>query len=647
MSRARARLGDHLATVDAARFSGRHRLLRWVDELLAGTGTTRVALVHGPGGIGKSALLREVGRRAMASGRVVWSLDARALEPVPGELERALAGAADHPGAVVLVDSFERAPALGALLRERVLPGLADDAVVVVAGREAASPDWFRDGWEHVCADVPLPPLPPDEARELLAACGVTDESVVDPLVDWASGSPLALTLAASGNERTSSPVDLAGVDLTRMIVRRLAGDELRAIDADVLEVAAIARAVDTRLLAAVLPGRPTRAASESLRSSSVAELVGARVTLHDLVRTALRDDLRRRAPERYGDLRCRIADHLYLRATGGEPRLLSDLIELIDDPAVRWGIGGNAGDTCRVDAWRSDEVDDIVGAYNAHKVDPGWWDDLATLVDAAPEMGVVARDLDGSPLGFCVATTAARAPAAAETDPIVAPLLADARARGGQRTMIFRETFGLPGPAGDAAIGVLNLSAVLRSGLANVERSYIIDSATDENGSSLGFMAAVGAVRETRLDARVGGRHFACWVLDHGPGGMLGQVRDVIRAEAGAATPDADRRRDEDLHRSALDAVRAAARPAALARTPFTRDEVDAAVAAAFGDGGGDDELLRRVVELADLDAEVSHDQAMARLAVSRATYYRYLRQARARVAAALVDQAGPRLQT
>jgi hypothetical protein len=126
----------------------------------------------------------------------------------------------------------------------------------------------------------------------------------------------------------------------------------------------------------------------------------------------------------------------------------------------------------------------------------------------------------------------------------------------------------------------------------------------------------------------------------------MLGQVRDVIRAEAGAAAPDAERRRDEDLHRVALEAVRAAARPAVLARTPFTRAEIDAAVGAAFG-SSGDDALLRRVVELADLDADVSHDQAMERLAVSRATYYRHLRQARARLAATLVDRAGPRLQT
>jgi hypothetical protein len=442
---------------------------------------------------------------------------------------------------------------------------------------------------------------------------------------------------------RPNDQVDLAGVDLNRMIVRRLAGDELSEIDADVVEVAAVARAVDARLLAAVLPGRPTRAANETLRASSVAELVGARVTLHDLVRTALRDDLRRRDARRYGELRCRIADHLYVRATAGEPRLLSDLIELIDDRDVRWGIGGNAGNTCRVDLWRPDEVRDLVAAYLEHKVDRGWWDDLAPLVSAAPELGLVARDLDGVPLGFCVASGAAHPPPAAEADPIVAPLLAHARAQvgGADRTMIFRETFGMPGVTADGAIGVLNLSAVLRSGLPNVERSYIIDSSLDNapGGASVDFFVAVGAVRLAELDAVVDGRLFACWVIDHGPGGMLGQVRDVVRAEAGQGAPDLERRRAEDLERAALDALRA--RNGGRG-TLFPPEAVDAAVAAAFGPGA-EDQLLRRVVELADRDPTVNHEAAMERLAVSRATYFRYLRRARQRVARTLVESLPP----
>jgi hypothetical protein len=653
MASGRQRLGDHLASLDAARFTGRDRVLAWIEGLLTSPDApTRVVLVHGPGGIGKSALLREVGRRAQARDRPVWSLDARALDPVPGELERLLADAADRPGAVVLVDSFERIPAQDSLLRERVLPGLAADAIVVVAGRQPPSRAWFRHGWEHVSADVPLGPLGTGEARGLLAALGVTDPAVAGPLVDWAGGSPLALNLAASIGDR-SDILDLAGVDLNHLILRRLAGDELGEVDGDVVEVAAVARAVDARLLAAVLPGRPTRAANEALRRSSVAELVGSRVTLHDLVRTALREDLRRRDPGRYGDLRCRVADHLHARAASGEPRLLSDLVELVDDPEVRWGIGGDPT-RFRIDPWRPGEADDLVEAYVARKDgDTRWWDDLAPLLAYAPEMGLVARDLAGEPAGFCVATAAARAPEVAERDPHLAPVLADARARGAERALVFRESFGVAGEAAAMAAGTLHLSAVLRSGLPNVDRSYILDSAVDP--SSTAFFRAVGAVHDSALDTDVDGRRVEVWVIDHGPGGMLGQVRDVIRAESGAASHGEGVRRDEDLHRAALDALRDVTRPGALTGNPLVdlvgpdgagvdgsaalAAAVHAAVDAAFGPGP-EDELLRRAVELADLDPSVNHDQAMARLAVSRATYFRHLRQARQRVAATLVER-------
>ncbi|HET6952982.1 MAG TPA: AAA family ATPase [Acidimicrobiales bacterium] len=658
------RLGDHLTAIDAARFTGRAAQIAQFDRLLAGEGPERVVLVHGPGGIGKSALLRAVGRRAAAGGRPVWSLDARTLQPVPGELERALAGAADRPGAVVLVDSFEMIPMQAGLLRDRVLPGLAADALVVVAGRQPPDRAWFRAGWEHVCVEVAVPPLPASEARALLAALGVADDERAADIIEWAAGSPLALTLAApTGAARrieagTHDPDAVgnpgAGVDLTRMIVRRLADDELSDVDADVLEVAAVARAVDGRLLSAVLPGRPTRAANERLRASSVAELVGARVALHELVRTGLRDELRRRDRPRYDRLRCRIADHLYARVVAGEPRLLSDLIDLIDDPEVRWGIGGSAGHTCRIEPWHPDDVDDMAAAFLDDKGDPGWWDDLAPVLAAAPESGLVARDVDGTPLGFCVSMPALRAPAMARDDRILGPILADARARGPERALIFRETFSL---RADAVIGVLNLAAVLRSGLANVERSYIVDC-SDGLASSIDFFKAVGAVHHPSLDAVHEGRRMRCWIIEHGPGGMVGQVRDVIRAEAGLAAPPEAERVDEDLVGLAVEAVRDFCRPAALAASPLappgaTTDErverlrsaVRDAVAAAFG-SGSDDETARRIVELADLDPSVTHEQAAARLAMSRATYFRHLRQARRRAAVALVDRLRPDLQ-
>lgn len=661
------RLADHLAALDAARFSGRSGILSRVDRVLAGETARRVVLVHGPGGIGKSALLREIGRRAAAAERPVRAVDARVLDPVPGALEKALEGADELAGVVVSIDSFEHVGAMDSLLRERILPGLPADAVVVVAGRRAPSPGWFRDGWEHVVVEVPLGPLSSGEARELLAALEVTDPAAVEPLVAWARGSPLALSLAVYGSDEDQA--DLAEMDLNGMIVRRLAGDELGDVDSEVLEVAAVARAVDARLLAAVLPGRATRAANETLRRCSVAEPVGARVTLHDLVRSALHDDLRRRDPGREAELRCRLADHLFARATAGESRLLWDLMELIHDPDVRWGFGGDANARVRIDPWRLDEVDVLVDAYLAHMGHPRYWEDLAPLLVSAPEMGLVARDLDGAPLAFTVATSAARAPAAAAQDPLLGPLLDDAHRRGSARSMIFRETFRMPGPAGDAAFGALNLSAVLRSGLPNVERSYVLD--TLPNPDSDAFFQAVGAVREPSLDGVVADRLVACWILDHGADGMLGNVRDVIYAECGAMAPEAGQRREEDLLIAAVEAVRQYGRPDALANNPLlivpgatgpdgvpgpdgvTRpaaaatDEqrvkwlqaaVRAAVDAAFGPGETE-RLQRQVVELADLQPAVSHDQAISRLSVSRATYFRHLRQARQRVAATLVE--------
>lgn len=633
--------------LDAARFVGRRDILARIDRLLHEPGPSRVLHIHGPGGIGKSALLREVGRRAQEAGRVTWQIDARALEPVPGELAEALDGAVEAEGAVVTIDSFERVPALDSLLRDRILPSLAADALVLVAGRGEPDQRWFRDGWEHVVHDLPLAPLPAGDAAHLLAARGVTDPDVAAQLIDWAGGSPLALSVAAEST--STDPAALDGVDLNQMILSRLAGDELNQVDGEVLEVAAVARAVDSRLLAAVLPGRPTRTAGEALRRSTVAELVGGRMTLHDLVRTSLRDDLRLRDRPRYDRLRQAIADHLLLRASSGEVRLVSDLIQLIDDPEVRWGIGGYAHDRFRIDPWDLDDVSPLVGSFLEQRGDnPEWWTDLARLLDQAPELGLVARNVEGEPVAFCVATAAGSAPAAAEQDRLLAPLLADARAQGTPDAILFRETHGATGTAGDAARGALNLAAVIRSGLANVRRSYILDTAPLEE--SRAFFRAVGAVHQPQLDTEIAGHTVACWIIDHGSGGMLGQIRDVIYGESGSA-PAAPASPTVELQQAALEALRAFHRPDALARNPLTagfpvadraellRQAVVRAVDAAFSDEPGD-RLLRDVVTLGDLTSDITHERAMTRLSVSRATYFRQLRKARQRVGELLLQQ-------
>lgn len=75
------RLADRLAAARRRRFVGRGAELARFGELLGGGDAPRVVLVHGPGGVGKTALLHQFAWLAEQAGRrCVW-LDGREVPP--------------------------------------------------------------------------------------------------------------------------------------------------------------------------------------------------------------------------------------------------------------------------------------------------------------------------------------------------------------------------------------------------------------------------------------------------------------------------------------------------------------------------------------------------------------------------------------
>ena len=295
-----------------------------LERLLDDEPSPAVVFVHGPGGIGKSTLLREASRRATAAGFEVRSIDGREAVVDPGAVKRALDGIGSSDRSLIVVDSYEMIAALGAALRGSILPALPVGSRALIAGRRPPEAGWSEAGWEALTFPLPLGPLDDEDARELLLRHGIEDEERRAPLLRWAGGLPLAL---AMGTDATalSGAVELRALEddraLAGALLRRLAGVELGNADREVLAVAAIAPSVDAALLAAALPEVDADRAETWLRGLSFVTPAGAHLRLHDRVAAALRIELRSGDPGRERELRRRIGDHLRRRGGGARRR--------------------------------------------------------------------------------------------------------------------------------------------------------------------------------------------------------------------------------------------------------------------------------------------------------------------------------------
>jgi len=277
--------------------------------------------IHGPGGAGKTTLLRVLADDARTAGRAVVEVDLRVTGATPSAFEAACAQALTSDGVVLLIDTFEQSQALESWLRTRFLPRLSFDALVVIAGRVPLDPGWRTDpDWNDALRVVMLPDLNTAEARSLLAQRGVPEE-LFAPLLKFAGGQPLALTLAADlAARRQSVPGDWTpDQEVVKTLLHRLVGHVPSLAHRRALEVCAHVEVTTEELLRSAV-GDGAAKLFEWLRGLPFIESGRFGVYPHDVVREALTQDLRWRDPEGFGSLHRGIHDHLLDRvraATG------------------------------------------------------------------------------------------------------------------------------------------------------------------------------------------------------------------------------------------------------------------------------------------------------------------------------------------
>lgn len=352
------RVADRLSTERRRRLVGRlpEREL-FQGAMRAPALPFQLLYVYGPGGVGKTTLLREFASLCDEAGTPACYVDARDVEPAPASFVHALSMAlglerSAHPGEylaahsgryVLLIDTYETLAPLDGWLRDDFLPRLPDQVLTVLAGRQPPPPGWRADsGWQALTRVLPLRNLTADESRAYLSGRAVPLDQL-QAVLDFTHGHPLALSLIADAfaqrPDMQFQPEVAPDVikSLLEQLVQKVPGPAHRAA----LEASGLVHVTTESLLGEMLGMPDAHELFEWLRGLSLIESGRLGLFPHDLAREALAADVRWRNPDWYAELHRRARNYYTTRVQQvGEQeqqRLLFDLIFLHrDNPVMR-----------------------------------------------------------------------------------------------------------------------------------------------------------------------------------------------------------------------------------------------------------------------------------------------------------------------
>lgn len=550
--------GEHLT--EAPPFVGREIELAALLGLVDDDNDVRVGHVVGVGGIGKSALLRVLRRRAAEAGVAVVSLEGREVEPSPsGLLDRLAAsiGAEDaelahvverlHAAAdrvMIAMDTYEVLRLADGFVRDDLGPSLPPNCSLVLSGRDDPVAPWYTDEWwMGRVRTIHLGPLSRQDSLEYLDVLGVDPRAAAE-IFATARGHPLAMRLAAAMTTAVGGgPTDVRTT--TSTVVDRLATEYLATVaDGEArraLEALSVVRRITESLAAALVPDVPASTVVRRLEQLPFVEMGADGLIVHDVVRDAVATRLAAVAPDRYQRYRSD-AWHQLQSEMDAVPdsvlwRYTADLLHLLDRPEIREAFFPTGQQPLVVEAAAGDDagaIDEITATHagpDERTALAAWW-------RFAPGAFMVCRDGTGAVVAYCIA--ARRTDLTDELlalDPVAARWQDSLAAIDGRHDVFLFRRF-LDAESGEAQCGSSGAFGL------DLKRSYMemrprlrylytcgTDPAEFEWAVSLGFE------HRPELVAELDGRTTHSWRLDMGPRSVDGWLARLAADGIGVDT--------------------------------------------------------------------------------------------------------------
>lgn len=517
-----------------------------------------VSCLHGIAGVGKSTLLEAFLTEARAAGATVVRLDCRTFEPTEtgflSELGRAVGAEGDDlpdltrrlsdlgERVMLALDTYESIRLIDGWLRSEFVPALGANVRLILAGREVPIFAWeTAPGWHGFFRSMPLGPLSPDDATDLLERDGVAP-SIARKLNRVVRGHPLALVVAASAlRDRPDLEIEEAAQQRVLEALARVYLDELDPTTRQALDAASVVRRMTRSLLHAMLPDAAPDHGLERLRRLPFVEVMRDGLVVHETMQQAISGVLRATDPERYRLLKGAAWRQLRREvATVGRAELwryTADMLFMIENPVPREAFFPSDRHPYAVEQGQPTDAAAITAILDRHlgPTDAGawqrWWHRL-------PQGFRVVREVGGAVAGFALFFDPTAVPRRwLEEDAACAFWLdhLDRHPLGGRGRILFYRGQ-LDRDRGEAPGGVqaacwLDLKRAYMELRPKLQRVYsgVYDLATyGPIATPLGFQLLPGG--PIQLDAR----DFHPSLLDFGPGSVDAWLAWLVAAELG-----------------------------------------------------------------------------------------------------------------